>query len=146
MREKEMAIWNANDLSKPLEHKRLDSSSGVMLPLYDEDTSMMFYLSRGESTLRWLEIGESSPFMTEGTPIAIPGPVTGVGLVPKRILNVIQTEVVRILAVNPNGLWPVSFSVPRRVSTYRSLTPSHRNIDSTEHSHQGFHGCLVDLS
>ncbi|KAI8358606.1 hypothetical protein B0O80DRAFT_382482, partial [Mortierella sp. GBAus27b] len=114
MREKEMAVWNANDLSKPLEHKRLDSSSGVMLPLYDEDTSMMFYLSRGESTLRWLEIGESSPFMTEGTPIAIPGPVTGVGLVPKRILNVMQTEVVRILAVNPNGLWPVSFSVPRR--------------------------------
>ncbi|KAF9999841.1 Coronin-7, partial [Modicella reniformis] len=114
MREKEIAVRSVHDLSKPLELKRFDSSSGLMLPLYDEDTSMMFIMSRGESTVRWLEIAESAPYMTEGTAFTIPGPVAGVGLVPKLILNVMQTEVVRILALNANGLWPVNVSIPRK--------------------------------
>jgi hypothetical protein len=120
MREKEIAVWNVNDLSKPLELKRMDTSPGAIIPLYDEDTSMLFFFTRGESTIRWLEIAESSPYMTDGTPFAAPGPVSGAGLVPKRILNVMQTEIVRILTVNSNGLWPIHVSVPRKVSkSYR---------------------------
>ncbi|KAK3821420.1 MAG: hypothetical protein J3Q66DRAFT_151648 [Benniella sp.] len=114
MREKEIAVWNVNDLSKPLELKRMDTSPGTIVPLYDEDTSMLFFFTRGESTIRWLEIAESSPYMTDGTPFAAPGPVSGAGLVPKRILNVMQTEIVRILTVNSNGLWPIHVSVPRK--------------------------------
>ncbi|KAG0309666.1 Coronin-7 [Dissophora globulifera] len=114
MREREIAVWNAQDLSKPLELKRMDSSSGLMLPLYDEDTSIMFIPSRGESTIRWIEMADSAPYMTEGAAFAVPGPVGGAGLTPKSVLNVMQTEVVRILAVNANVLWPVSVSIPRR--------------------------------
>ncbi|KAF9209964.1 Coronin-7 [Haplosporangium sp. Z 27] len=114
MRERETAIWDANDLSKPLELKRMDSSSGLMVPLYDEDTSIMFIPSRGESTIRWIEISDSAPYMTDGPAFAVPGPVAGAALTPKQILNVMQTEVVRVLAVNANIIWPISVSVPRR--------------------------------
>ncbi|KAF8925195.1 Coronin-7, partial [Dissophora ornata] len=114
MREREIAVWSAHDLSKPLELKRTDSSSGLMLPLYDEDTSVMFIPSRGESTIRWIEMADSAPYMTEGAAFAVPHPVAGAGLAPKALLNVMQTEVVRILAVSANSLWPVSVSIPRR--------------------------------
>ncbi|CAO3573663.1 unnamed protein product [Mortierella alpina] len=114
MREKESAVWNANDLSEPLELKRMDSSSGLAFPLYDEDTSIVFLPSKGESTIRWLEIAESSPFMTEGTAFGAQGPVAGAALFPKQLMDVMQTEVARILTVNANSLWPVNVNVPRR--------------------------------
>ncbi|KAF9434203.1 Coronin-7, partial [Entomortierella beljakovae] len=114
MRERESALWNANDLNKPLEMKQMDSSSGLMLPLFDEDTSMLFIFSRGESTIRWVEIAESSPYLSEGPPFAVPGPVAGAALAPKQILNVMQTEVDRIIALSNNMIWPLSVSIPRR--------------------------------
>jgi hypothetical protein len=115
MRERENAVWNSADLSTPLEIKRLDSSSGIALPLYDEDTSILFLPSRGESIVRWMEISESTPFMTEGISFSAQGPVAGAAFFPKKVLNVMQTEVVRLLTVNANGLWPISVSIPRRV-------------------------------
>ncbi|ORZ17579.1 hypothetical protein BCR41DRAFT_322048 [Lobosporangium transversale] len=114
MREREIALWKADDLSKPLELKHKDSSNGFILPLYDEDTSIMFLPSRGETMIHWVEIADSAPYMTEGTGFTVPAPVAGAGLVPKQILNVMQTEVARILVVNNNSLWPVSVNVPRR--------------------------------
>ncbi|KAF9286035.1 Coronin-7 [Mortierella alpina] len=114
MREKESAVWNANDLSQPLELKRMDSSSGLAFPLYDEDTSIVFLPSKGESTIRWLEIAESAPFMTEGAAFGAQGPVAGAALFPKQLMNVMQTEIARILTVNANSLWPVHVNVPRR--------------------------------
>lgn len=115
MRERENAVWNSTDLSTPLDIKRLDSSSGIALPLYDEDTSILFLPSRGESIVRWMEISESAPFMTEGISFSAQGPVAGATFFPKQLLNVMQTEVVRLLTVNANGLWPISVSIPRRV-------------------------------
>ncbi|KAG9069608.1 Coronin-7 [Linnemannia hyalina] len=114
MRERENAVWNSTDLSQPLEIKRLDSSSGIALPLYDEDTSILFLPSRGESIIRWMEISESAPFMTEGIAFSAQGPVAGSAFFPKQVLKVMQTEVVRLLTVNTNGLWPISVSIPRR--------------------------------
>lgn len=114
MRERENAVWNSTDLSQPLEVKRLDSSSGIALPLYDEDTSILFLPSRGESIVRWMEISESTPFMTEGIAFSAQGPVAGCAFFPKQVLKVMQTEVVRLLTVNTNGLWPISVSIPRR--------------------------------
>ncbi|KAG0211243.1 Coronin-7 [Mortierella sp. NVP41] len=114
MRERENAIWNVTDLSQPLEVVRLDSSSGLALPLYDEDTSILFIPSRGESIIRWIEISDSAPYMTEGIAFSAQGPVAGVAFFPKQLLKVMQTEVVRLLTVNANGLWPISVSIPRR--------------------------------
>ncbi|KAI1296084.1 Coronin-7 [Mortierella claussenii] len=114
MREREMAVWKASDLGRSLEVKRMDSSTGLLLPLYDEDTSIMFIPARGETMIRWVEMSESSPYMTEGTAFAVPEPVAGAGLAPKQVLNVMQTEVDRILTVNASSIWPVSVSIPRR--------------------------------
>ncbi|KAF9126479.1 Coronin-7 [Mortierella sp. 14UC] len=114
MRERENAVWSSTDLSKPLEVKRLDSSSGLALPLYDEDTSILFLPSRGESIIRWMEIADSAPFMTEGIAFSAQGPVAGAAFFPKQLLKVMQTEIVRLVTVNANGLWPINVSIPRR--------------------------------
>jgi hypothetical protein len=41
MRERQFAIWNPQDLSKPLHMGRLDASTGVIDIFYDEDSSLV---------------------------------------------------------------------------------------------------------
>ncbi|KAF9425040.1 Coronin-7 [Podila epigama] len=114
MREREYAVWNPTELTKPLELKRMDSSNSIMLPLYDEDTSIMFLPSRGETIVRWVEIATSAPYMTEGVAFSSQGSVAGAALVPKQLMKVMQAEIARILTVTPNGIWPLHFNVPRK--------------------------------
>jgi coronin-7 len=42
MRQREYALWDSRNLSKPLERSQLDSSTGLLIPLYDEDTDIVF--------------------------------------------------------------------------------------------------------
>ncbi|KAF9580394.1 Coronin-7 [Lunasporangiospora selenospora] len=114
MRDREIAVWNANDLTRPLELKRMDSSTGLMLPIYDEDTSMLYLPSKGEAIVRWIEISESSPYMTEGMAFTAQSPIIGAALLPKQNLNVMQTEVARIMAVHTNAIWPINVNIPRK--------------------------------
>ncbi|KAF8934861.1 Coronin-7 [Haplosporangium bisporale] len=114
MREREFALWNTNDLNKPLDLKRMDSSNSLMIPLYDEDTSIMFLPSRGESIVRWVEVADAAPYLTEGVAFSSQGSVAGAALVPKQLMKVMQAEIARLLAVTPNGIWPLNFNVPRK--------------------------------
>ncbi|KAG0335676.1 Coronin-7 [Podila horticola] len=114
MREREFALWNTNDLNKPLDLKRMDSSNSLMIPLYDEDTSIMFLPSRGESIVRWVEVAGAAPYLTEGVAFPSQGSVAGAALVPKQLMKVMQAEIARVLAVTPNGIWPLHFNVPRK--------------------------------
>ncbi len=41
--ERQYSLWDAGDLSKPLVMEKLDSSSGVLMPFWDDVTSV-FYL------------------------------------------------------------------------------------------------------
>lgn len=42
MREREFAIWDSRDLAKPLKRETLDSSTGVVTPVFDNDTKILF--------------------------------------------------------------------------------------------------------
>jgi len=41
-REREYFLWDSRNMAKPLKSNQLDSSTGTMLPLYDEDSAMLF--------------------------------------------------------------------------------------------------------
>ncbi|KAG0257166.1 Coronin-7 [Actinomortierella ambigua] len=114
MREREISLWKASDLSRPLEVRSMSSSSGLMMPLFDEDTDIVFLPSRGEALVRWIEISENTPHLTEGTPFSLSSPSAGAGLLPKQKMNVMQAEIARLITVGNNGLWPLSINVPRK--------------------------------
>ncbi|KAF9972289.1 Coronin-7 [Actinomortierella ambigua] len=114
MREREISLWKASDLTRPLEGKSMASSTGLMMPLFDEDTDIVYLPSRGEASVRWVEVSGSAPYLTEGTPFALSSPSAGAGLLPKRKLNVMQAEVARLITVGNNGLWPLHINVPRK--------------------------------
>ncbi|EDS39520.1 coronin [Culex quinquefasciatus] len=97
----------------------LDCSTGILMPLFDPDTNMLFLAGKGDTTISYLEVTDKDPYLIEG--IRHSGEQTkGACLVPKRALRVMEGEVNRIMQLTSNSVIPIMYQVPRKV-TYRDF-------------------------
>ena len=112
-RNRQVMIRDTRNISSPVHTLDLDISSGILLPLYDPDTSMMFLAGRGDTHIQLVEITSSDPYIVPG--LRYSGEQTkGACLVPKRGLNVMKGEVNRLLQVADTSIVPVTWQVPRK--------------------------------
>ncbi|XP_044254931.1 coronin-7 isoform X2 [Tribolium madens] len=108
-------LRNFGEAEKSIE---LDCSTGILIPLYDADTGMLFLAGKGDTTIGYMEVMDKEPYLMEG--IRHSGEQTkGACLVPKRALNVMQGEVNRILQLTSTCVIPITYQVPRK--TYRDF-------------------------
>lgn len=126
-RSREYAVWDARNMAKPFKKTTLDTSSGIMLPLYDQDTETMYLVSRGDATIHTIQFSDlaTTPSLAENQPCGTTASIYGATLLPKKSLRVMETEIARILAVVDNGVMPVSFHVPRKVNRNFIITNQH---------------------
>lgn len=113
-RDREFAIWDPRAMDSPLARTRIDSSTGVVMPFYDPDTKLLYLAGKGDSSLRYYEMVSAAPHVH---PINIlnAGEVTmGMAMVPKRNLNLMGTEVARLLKLTRSSVEPLSVDVPRK--------------------------------
>lgn len=95
-----------------------DSSTGLLLPLFDADTQMLFLAGKGDNTIGFHEVNERDPILTEG--LRHTGQQSkGACLVPKRALRVMEGEANRVLQLTANAVVPISYIVPRK--SYREF-------------------------
>lgn len=96
----------------------LDCSTGILMPLFDPDTNMLFLAGKGDSTITYVEVTDKEPFFIEG--LRHSGEQTkGACLVPKRALRVMEGEVNRVMQLTSNSVIPIMYQVPRK--TYRDF-------------------------
>jgi len=109
-------VRNFNTPEKTLE---LDCSTGILMPLFDPDTNMLFLAGKGDTTINYLEITDKDPYLIEG--LRHTGEQTkGACLVPKRALKVMEAEVNRVLQLTSNMVIPIMYQVPRKVRNPRT--------------------------
>ncbi|KAI9310453.1 hypothetical protein BX666DRAFT_1869613, partial [Dichotomocladium elegans] len=115
-RNREYGVWDARNLVSPVKKTSLDQSTGIMLPLYDQDTETMYLIGRGDATVRSLQFSDlvASPSVSENLACGTQATVYGAALMPKTRLNVMRAEVARVLAVVDHAIMPISFEVPRK--------------------------------
>jgi coronin-1B/1C/6 len=132
---REVKIWDLKNLSKPLCTETIDTASGALLPLYDNDTQVIYLCGKGDGQLRIFEYEDKEPYLhrlndgfrsTQST--------KGICMIPKRGLDVMQHETCRLLKLTNNqGLHPLSFCVPRKSDAFQddifpeapAATPAH---------------------
>lgn len=115
---RQVCIRDLRNLNDPIKTLELDCSTGILMPLFDPDTNMLFLAGKGDTTIIYMEVTEKDPYLVEG--IRHSGEQTkGVCLVPKRALNVMQAEVNRLLQLTSNMVIPIMYQVPRK--TYRDF-------------------------
>lgn len=115
---RQIIIRDLRNFGEPEKTLELDCSTGILIPLYDADTGMLFLAGKGDTTIGYMEVTDKEPYLIEG--IRHSGEQTkGACLVPKRALNVMQGEVNRILQLTSSSVIPITYQVPRK--TYRDF-------------------------
>eukprot|EP00055_Hartaetosiga_balthica_P006156 m.18977 g.18977 ORF g.18977 m.18977 type:complete len:464 (+) comp5046_c0_seq1:336-1727(+) len=120
MNDRQYAIWDPEDLTKPLKQEKLDQSSGVIFPYYDEDTKMFFLAGKGDGNIRYYELADASPYCFYINDYKTAVPQRGVAMMPKRAVSVGECEVARLYKLTPKGFVEVvSFTVPRKSTLFQ---------------------------
>ncbi|CAO3595887.1 unnamed protein product [Absidia cylindrospora] len=145
MRSREYGIWDSRNLSKPYMMKLLDTSTGTLLPLYDDDTETMYLISRGDASIRSLQLSDvssSNPTVSDNFTCGTNASLLGATLLPKQSLDVMHTEVARLLTVSSNAVIPVSYQVPRKqyIDFHGDLFPDTKGSEPALSSAEWFAG------
>ncbi|XP_076996272.1 coronin-2A isoform X2 [Tamandua tetradactyla] len=118
---RQVALWDQDDLSVPLAEEDLDGSSGVLFPFYDVDTSMLYVVGKGDGNIRYYEVSPEKPHLSYLTEYRSYNPQKGIGVMPKRGLDVSSCEIFRFykLITTKSLIEPLSMIVPRRSESYQ---------------------------
>lgn len=113
-RMRQVMIRDLRNFDTPEKILELDSSTGILIPLFDSDTNMLFLAGKGDITIAYQEVTEKEPFLVEG--LRHTGEQTkGACLIPKRAVTVMEGEVNRLLQLTSNSVVPITYQVPRKV-------------------------------
>lgn len=98
----------------------LDTSNGVMFPLYDPDTNLVYLCGKGDSVIRYFEVTPEPPFVHYINTFQTPDPQRGIGLMPKRGCDVSTCEIARFYRLNNSGLCQtITMTVPRKSELFQ---------------------------
>lgn len=118
---RQIALWDQSNLSVPLLEEDVDGSSGLLFPFYDSDTHMLYLLGKGDGNIRYYEISSEKPYLSYLMEYRSSLPQKGIGVMPKRGLDVSACEVFRFYKLIPakSLIEPISMIVPRRSESYQ---------------------------
>ncbi|NXV81181.1 COR2A protein, partial [Atlantisia rogersi] len=118
---RQIALWDQNDLSVPLLEEDLDGSSGLLFPFYDSDTHMLYIVGKGDGNIRYYEVSPEKPYLDYLMEYRSHLPQKGIGIMPKRGLEVTACEIFRFYKLIPTKslIEPISMIVPRRSESYQ---------------------------
>jgi len=128
--DRQLRVWDAKDLSKEKFNINIDTSSGIMMPFYDEDSKMVYLAGKGDGNIRYYEYtgDEKSPLVSLSA-YSSRDPQCGMGWLPKRAVQTNECEVARVYKLHPKGrVEPISMIVPRKADLFQEdLFPDCRN-------------------
>lgn len=131
MSERQYSLRTPDALSEPIVMVELDTSNGVMFPLYDPDTNLVYLCGKGDSVIRFVylpllmrwflelnlwfdsyfEITPEPPFVHYINTFQTPDPQRGIGMMPKRGCDVTSCEISRFYRLNNSGLCQVRIDI-----------------------------------
>ncbi|KAJ2574641.1 Coronin-like protein crn1 [Coemansia sp. RSA 1807] len=126
---REVWVWDA--ALAPVTRMDVDTSAGMLMPFYDAGTRVLYVAGKGDGNIRYYEFADDKlHFLSE---LQSPEPQRGLGVLPRRGIDVPRCEVMRFYKVASNSLVePISFRVPRKAESFQSdiYPPAHAGCPS----------------
>uniref|UniRef100_A0AAQ6ADZ5 Coronin n=1 Tax=Amphiprion ocellaris TaxID=80972 RepID=A0AAQ6ADZ5_AMPOC len=116
MSERQLALWNIQNMEEPMTVNEMDTSNGVLLPFYDPDTNIVYLCGKGDSSIRYFEITDEAPYVHFLNTFSSKEPQRGMGYMAKRGLDVNKCEIARFYKLHERKCEPIVMTVPRKVS------------------------------
>ncbi len=118
--ERQYSLRAPGHLDDPIVMVELDTSNGVMFPMYDPDANLIYLCGKGDSVIRYFEITPEPPFVHYINTFQTPDPQRGIGMMGKRGIDVSTCEITRFYRLNNNGFCQViPFVVPRKSELFQ---------------------------
>jgi len=118
--ERQYSLRAPGHLDDPIVMVELDTSNGVMFPLYDPDANLVYLCGKGDSVIRYFEITPEPPFVHYINTHQTQDPQRAIGMMPKRGCDVSVCEIARFFRLNNNGFCQViPFTVPRKSELFQ---------------------------
>jgi len=111
--DREYALWDSRNLTKPTVSNPIDQLSGIITPFYDEDIGVIYLAGRGDGSIKMFEIVDEDPYIHFLTEYTSNTPQMGVAPLPKHILDIKGCEIARFLKVTDTSVEPIQMTVPR---------------------------------
>jgi coronin-1B/1C/6 len=124
------ALRHPDNISEPIIQDELDTSNGVLFPLYDEDSGLLYLAGKGDCAIRYYEVNNEYPFVHYINTYTTSEPQRAIAFMPKRGLNSNENEINRIYKVTTKGVVDVlQFYVPRKSDLWQAdLYPDTRSM------------------
>ncbi|GMT21010.1 hypothetical protein PFISCL1PPCAC_12307 [Pristionchus fissidentatus] len=124
------SLRNPDDLDNPVMQEELDTSNGVLFPLYDEDTGLLYLVGKGDCAIRYYEVNDDPPFMHYINTYTTSEPQRAIGYMCKRGVSSMENEVNRIYKLTTKGVVDIlQFFVPRKSDLWQAdLYPDTRSL------------------
>jgi len=116
--ERQFTIWDPRSLTTPLHTENIDTSAGILMPFFDNDTNVLFLAGKGDGNIRYYEIVDEAPYIYFLTEYKSATPQRGMGWVPKTGVDTSSCEIVRLLKLTASAVEPISFTVPRKTDIF----------------------------
>jgi WD40 repeat protein len=139
--ERQLSIWDPKNLTEPVRTENIDTMSGILMPFYDNDTSVLYLAGKGDGNIRYYEVVDEAPYIHFLSEFKSASPQRGMGWVPKTALDLSSCEIARLLKLTANAVEPVSFTVPRKSDMFQDdLYPPTYAGEPTLNADQWFGG------
>lgn len=118
--DRQVGIWDVKDISKgPIDgFLVIDSSSGVLIPVFDELNSILYLAGKGDGNIRYYEYDTDELF--ELSQYSSTDAQRGFAVAPKIAVNLKENEILKSFkTVNDHSIEPISFIVPRKSDLFQ---------------------------
>jgi len=116
MAKRKMRLWDLRYLEegrKPIHDDQIDQMSSILMPFFDEDTSLLYLAGKGDGSVSFYNGTKNKGFKSISS-YRNSAPQKGGCFVPKRALDTTKCEVARFLKLTKDSIIPLSFCVPRK--------------------------------
>lgn len=116
--ERQFSIWDPRKTATALHTENIDTAAGILMPFYDNDTSVLFLAGKGDGNIRYYEVVDDAPYIYFLSEFKSATPQRGMGWVAKTSLDTSSCEIARLLKVTASAIEPISFTVPRKTDIF----------------------------
>jgi hypothetical protein len=117
--ERQYSIWDPRNLATALKTENIDTTAGILMPFYDNDTNVLYLAGRGDGNIRYYEVVDEAPYMHFLSEFKSATPQRGMGWVPKTAMDLSSCEIARMLKLTATAVEPISFTVPRKSDIFQ---------------------------
>jgi len=117
--ERQFSLWEPRKLDTPVRTENIDTAAGIIMPFYDNDTSVLFLAGKGDGNIRYYELVDEAPYIHYLTEFKSATPQRGMGWTPKLAMDLGSCEIARLLKLTGTGVEPISFTVPRKSDIFQ---------------------------